>query len=113
VYPFPFTNASIRNCIIYGGLEDELLVDSVNAPGFVFDYAFKNCNIRSTKSFNANYQNTQKNQDPLFEDYSKLNFKILNGSPCKDAGLQIPGIIDDIEDKLRDALPDIGAYEVL
>ncbi len=112
IYPNSYTNASIRNCIIYGGIEDELLVDSVNAPGFIFNYNFRNCNIRSTNSLNANYQNTQQNQNPLFEDFSKLKFNILNTSPCRNAGMMIPGITDDICDKPRDAQPDIGAYEV-
>jgi hypothetical protein len=112
VYSFPYTNASIRNCIIYGGIEDELLVDSVNATGYIFNYNFKNCNIRSTKSLNSNYQNTQQNQNPLFEDFSKQKFNILSTSPCRNAGMNIPEIIDDICDKLRDAQPDIGAYEV-
>lgn len=111
VIPFPYMKASIRNCIIYGGLEDELLVDSVNAQGFIFDYEFKNCNIRSTKSLNANYQNTQQNQNPLFEDFSKQKFNLLSTSPCKNAGMLIPGITEDIDDKPRDAQPDIGAYE--
>jgi hypothetical protein len=112
VYSFPFTNALIRNCIIYGGLEDELLVDSVNASGYLFDYTFTNCNIRTTSSLDNNYLNTQQNQNPLFEDFSEQLFGLPSSSPCKNAGITIPGITDDICDKPRDAQPDIGAYEI-
>lgn len=111
VYSFPYMNASVRNCIIYGGLDDELFVDSVNAPGYTFNYSFKNCNIRSTKTLNNNYLLTQQNQNPLFEDFSKQDFRITGSSPCKNAGMFISGITDDILDKPRDGQPDIGAYE--
>ncbi len=50
--------------------------------------------------------------DPLFVDTLNRDFRLLAGSPAIDAGLVHSDLpIDDYAGMLRDALPDLGAYE--
>jgi len=49
-------------------------------------------------------------QDPLFINPLADEFYLQLGSPAIDAGVDV-GVIYDFSENLRDALPDIGAYE--
>ncbi len=54
--------------------------------------------------------------DPLFQDESIGNYHLKEGSPCINAGdpAGIPSApLTDLDGNLRDALPDMGAYEFL
>jgi len=49
--------------------------------------------------------------DPLFNDLNLLDFRLLENSPCIDAGISENAPIKDIEGNDRDDSPDAGAYE--
>jgi hypothetical protein len=105
---------SFTNCIIYGGIEDELSIDSVSNAAAPVNYVFKNCNIKSSYNFpSSNYINCQKNQDPLFSNYSEGSYKLLTGSPCIGAAFNGTGILDDYCDIIRNvSSPNIGCLEI-
>jgi hypothetical protein len=50
------------------------------------------------------------NSDPLFEDSSNTDFKLLTGSPAVNAGVNV-GLTTDYLGNLIKSSPDIGAYE--
>ncbi|MEA3308043.1 MAG: right-handed parallel beta-helix repeat-containing protein [Chloroflexota bacterium] len=50
-------------------------------------------------------------EDPLFVDVANGDFHLQADSPCIDAGTSVGAPATDIEGTLRDAIPDIGAYE--
>ncbi len=49
--------------------------------------------------------------DPLFMDVNVLDFRLLENSPCIDAGVSENAPSEDIEGNERDDSPDAGAYE--
>ena len=49
--------------------------------------------------------------DPLFNDVNLLDFRLLENSPCIDAGISENAPNKDIEGNDRDDSPDAGAYE--
>ena len=103
-------NATLYNNIIWGRLEEELLLDQIDDVGF---------NIIAEKNIvksNYSYFDTENlpNQNPLFFDTSENDYHLdsLGESPAVDAGLQL-NIPTDLDGNTRDELPDIGAYEYL
>jgi hypothetical protein len=79
-------NGIIRNSIIYGTLENELICN--NKGGGAFNLSFQNCLIKA-KEVNAlvNFVGCKFNEDPLFEDYEKWNYRLKSGSPAANAGI--------------------------
>lgn len=111
-------NAYFANTIVYGDITDEVAVESV--PNIGFNYLFENCLLKTsaTTSSASNYLNCFTNQDPLFKDKTKLaNFNIKQSSAAIDkgsyalskSGITVPTV--DIENTIRIANPDLGAYE--
>lgn len=80
--------AVIRNCIIYGSLKDELICNGKNLPATQFDLKFENCLIKAETAPNplVQFVNCTLNQDPLFENYEKWNYRLKPGSPAANAG---------------------------
>jgi len=83
-----FTNVVISYNICYGG--DGAVIDTPEAGITVSN------NITAT--------------DPLLTDPANRDFTLFSESPCIDAAIDV-GITTDYLDSLRDASPDIGAYE--
>ncbi|RFC54684.1 hypothetical protein DXU93_06765 [Brumimicrobium aurantiacum] len=104
------------NSIIYGGGDTQIAYDTLTNNGAVsiaMDY--NNNFIRQADiPTNANFNNNTWNTYPSFESLEEKSYIITNGSQCKNAGnLQFPlTIMEDITGKMRDANPDIGAYEL-
>jgi len=51
--------------------------------------------------------------DPLFVDPANGDYHLLAGSPCIDAPSAATGVLLDLDGNVRDANPDIGAYEFM
>jgi hypothetical protein len=103
--------ADIRNCIVYGSLENEVFFDrKTDDPATI---ALSNCLLRSADPIPAfvTASNNKVNQDPQFVDYTKDDYHLQEGSPAKAAGQAIPGITADIDGKPRANPPSIGCYE--
>lgn len=103
--------ADIRACIIYGSLDDELVVDKKNE--FMANVQLQNCLIKLSSGLPAfvSGSNNLFNLDPSFVDIGKIDFHLNPNSPAIGKGIAIPGITKDLDGKVRPALPSIGCYE--
>lgn len=105
----PIENAYFGNCIIYGNIEDELVIDDKYSG--ILNYTFDHCLIKTELNFSSSYINCLKNQDPQFENSYENDYTLRNNSPAIDAGSGLIGVSHDINGKNRDGNPDLGAYE--
>lgn len=100
-----------KNCIIEGNLENEFDTDKHSSGNlnFLFDY----CLLRTTRSTSgASFNNIIKNpSNQVFEDGLNRDFTLKSGSPAINAGNPALGVLTDIKGNIRDANPDLGAYE--
>jgi hypothetical protein len=111
-------NAVFQNCIFWGDggtIDDEILIDKKGTDPYAvsFDhvlYKAKN-NIAA-----ATFISSIKNETPMFDsiDVSRnifdFHFNNHPNSPAVNAGTVTP-FLYDLDDKPRDANPDIGCYE--
>lgn len=100
----------IQNTIVWGSLKEELVFFD-GGQGTV-TATIQNTLMR-TETGGLSGNNNLINIDPKFIDYRELNFELDTLSPVKDVGLTslTPPVLDDLRGELRDALPDIGAFE--
>ena len=109
--------ALFQNCIFWGdngNVDDEIVVDIKDSNPFPinFDHVlYKVKNDITNGIFDAN---SIKNIDPGFDSidvsHNYYNFHLKDNSPAIDSGV-ITSFPKDLDDKSRDAKPDIGCYE--
>lgn len=99
--------ARIRNCIIYGSLEEELICNNKNAGITAYDVQFENCVIKA-KTYNpaVTFLNCFFNVDPQFVDTDKWNYRLKDGSPLRNTAL-VPVFGTNLDDG---APGNIGAF---
>jgi hypothetical protein len=105
-------NFTLVNNIIYGSLEEELLLNnSADGEQSFTTRVMQNCLLRTQQNaFNIN-QNIL-NQDPQFENYAQKKYTLNASSPAKGKAVTINTITDDLPGKTRsNSAPTIGAYE--
>ena len=107
VYRLAACNAIFNNCIIWGGLDQELSLDFIGTA--VGNAAFNSCDVK-TDSFITGSPLPIKN-DPLFINASENNYQLSSNSPCIDAGTVTVTLTVDITGFTRVGPFDIGAYE--
>lgn len=100
-------NLNVTNSIIYGNLQEELLLSITGETDS--EVRLRN-NIIRTRDETFEIGGNLLDQDPRFIDPREFNFRLDTLSPAKDAGLEI-GILIDLDGAVRDENPDIGAYE--
>lgn len=110
LYTGDMLNAYFGNCIFYGALDEEILIDPLEESETDFPYTFEHCIIKTNDTTNSHFQNSLFNQDPLFKSPYEENFHLDTLSPAIDAGLKM-GFPLDLDGVLRDEKPDIGAFE--
>jgi hypothetical protein len=106
---------NIYNSVIYGGLSNEIVYDTLNPNGVVnLNFSFKNCLIKQeTSSAHSMYENIFWNINPDFIDIGQNNFLFQNTSILNGSANPLFSLPSDILGKTRSATnPDIGAYEV-
>lgn len=104
-------NASFNNCVIYGSLDDELFCNKDESANYTV--SFTNCLLKTQTAIPdyVTVSNSILNQDPLFTDISKWDFRPMNESPMIDAGIFISPISNDLNDQPWIAPFDIGCYQ--
>jgi hypothetical protein len=112
-------NAFFGNCIIYGNLDNELIVDKYPGAGLL-EYRFENCLGRFSPDKNElsnslRFENLINNQDPRFIDWDGYIFQLDTLSPARDKGNPLTAMnypFDKIGlSRVADGNPDIGAFE--
>ncbi len=99
----------IINCIVWGGLDNELLFGSFESEGAVgIRLQLLNTIIKSTDTDLADIN--FYNQPPQFVAPQEANYRPDSLSPAIDAGVPL-GVERDLNGNLRDVQPDLGAYE--
>lgn len=110
VYCRPVVNTRFDNNVIYGNIEKELEVDTIDCG--IFDMVFNHNLIRRNETYSyANFVQNIWNQDPSFIDVTMDDFHFNAGSPLNGAADNGFANLQDIEGTFRSAEPDIGCYE--
>ncbi|MGB1247443.1 MAG: choice-of-anchor Q domain-containing protein [Chitinophagales bacterium] len=100
--------ADFTNCIVYGTLQEEILIN--NSSNGAFEYQFENCLVKTLANTDTSvYINCVVNDNPQFESTSDRDFHLTENSPCIDAGTN-NGVVDDYSFNTR-TNQDIGAFE--
>lgn len=105
-------DASIRNCIVYGSLDNE--VAFLARDGATASVALNNSLIKTDEALSGFVTGTNNiiNQNPLFVDYTKDDYHLQEGSPAIGAGVTISAITKDLDGKDRKIPPSIGCFEI-
>jgi len=105
------THFECNNSIIYGnrGSGEEEIATAAH-EGANLDYQFNNCIVKMDELDN-HYVNCIHNKDPQFVATYGQDYNLKEDSPAIDAGKTDLGITTDILGRLRNGVPDIGAYE--
>lgn len=104
------TKGLFTNCIIYGNINNEIGFSKTD--NIALEYSFENTAVKWESSIenNAYFTNCLNNTNPNFSDITKLNFRLTAASSMINKG-KTTGISKDLDDKSRDAQPDLGCYE--
>jgi len=97
------------NSVIYGDLDEELLIDKGGSAAFTADFLG---NLIKSKSKPFAGITNLYNRDPRFRNIMEGNFAPDTLSPLHNAGILLtPPVTTDLEGKPRIGVPDIGAFE--
>jgi len=110
VYNGILEEAYFGDCIFYGPLEEEILIDPYPGTENEFTYLFDYCLLKSSLGESLNTQNSFFNEDPLFIKPYEFDFHLDALSPAIDRGV-LMGNPFDLDAVLRDEKPDLGAFE--
>jgi hypothetical protein len=112
------TTTNFQNCIIFGDLQTnkEILFDAVSGTDSAFHYTFDHCLLRTDLNTNSsNFINcivgNDDNDFAKFTNYISSDYTLQAISPAVNSGSASIGVLDDLNDKSRDAQPDMGCYE--
>jgi hypothetical protein len=105
--------SSFVNCVIWGSLENEMVLDKLDAAGY--DLTLEHCLIKKKISEDpipgyVSQQGNIINQDPIFSDQAKWNYRLQANSPLINTGKTIT-ISKDLDDNVWVPPFDIGCYQ--
>lgn len=110
--------ADFKNCIVYGNLETEIVLDELEGAGdfvYYFDHVLMKVDTSVHTSDPSYFNNIWKNEDPGFISAYEDNYELDTLAFAQDIGavdiatafpVDILGV-----NRLQDAGPDLGAYE--
>jgi len=103
--------AAMRNCIVYGSLDSEIVCSAV--PEAAADLQMDHCLLRmgDVREPFVHFTDCIFNEDPLFKDTQKGDYRLKEGSPAIGKGNPSFTPPIDIEGKTRDGNSDIGCYK--
>ncbi len=108
VYLIGDANFNCRNSIVYGNrLEGEFGTSTMNEAQN--NYHFDHCIVRYD-NYDEHFSQCM-NKDPKFVNNSLQDCNLQENSPAIDAGSSDVGFTTDLLGRLRNGLPDIGAFE--
>lgn len=97
------------NSVIYGDLQEELLLDKGGSAAFTTDFSG---NLMKSKAKPFGGTTNIYNRDPLFKNINSGDFAPDTLSPLHNAGILLtPPVTIDLDGKPRIGIPDIGAFE--
>lgn len=107
-------NVLIENSIVHGTLDEEFELDK--ASGAAFDFVFDHVILKVDEediSDPAKYKEIIQNPaGSLFPDIKKGDYSLIEGAPAINKG-KTTAVTTDITGAMRDAQPDLGAYEFI
>lgn len=102
-----------NNCVIYGGGDEEVVMDTIDQGGVTISLIYRNCDLRLPSSANPMFSNCLFNQSPAFKDTGNDDFTVWSTSALIDAGNISFSLLKDILDNDRSLISaDIGVYEI-
>ncbi len=101
----------MRNCIVYGSLDSEIVCDSLG--GATASFRMENCLLKmgSVRENFVKFKDCIFNKDPEFKDKQNQDFHLTASSPAKGAGHNTRPV-DDLDGNLRSSGSDIGCYRL-
>lgn len=105
-------DAVLRNCIVYGSLDSEIICDQVS--GTPASVRLDHCLLKIGDVIDVSFIHITAsilNQDPLFKKIEDNDFHLKASSPAIAAGVNIPSIDKDLEGNSRAGVNDIGCYK--
>lgn len=105
-------NAVMRNCIVYGSLDSEIVCDAVQDASAALRMDHCLLNMGTVRESFITFTDCIFNKDPLFTNTSKGDYTLKEGSPAIGAGTDFAAPNDDIKGNLRTSV-DIGCYQRL
>ncbi len=104
-------NSNFKNCIIFGYNEEEFV--AAKKDDFAASITLDHCLIKHKEPLPAFVSTSAliENQDPLFLDMSKSDFRLNASSPAINKGIAAGVLPLDINGISRSATPTMGAYE--
>ena len=104
-------NATLRNCVIWGSMDQELYTTKLSQAAY--NLTLDHCLYKKNDTLAAGITLTNNivNKDPMFVNYQNWDYHPQAGSPLIDNGVSIPALTDDLDGNPRAGVPDIGCYE--
>ncbi|MGY6561675.1 MAG: hypothetical protein ACXITV_06180 [Luteibaculaceae bacterium] len=113
IFVRPVTNTRFDNCIFWGPLQNEFLVEMIpeGNPQFVFNH----CIIRTNDTYENPlfFQNLFVNQAPGFVNTAQKNFNLTVNAFARGIGDPNFSNFEDLNGTIRPSIPAIGAFEFL
>jgi hypothetical protein len=112
---FANLNAVMRNCIVYGSLDSEVVFDTTGSPaGTQANLLMDHCLLKmgSVREPFVTFTSCLFNQDPLFKNSANGDFTLMSNSPAINSGTSIgaPGANILGVNWGGTTIPDIGCY---
>jgi hypothetical protein len=114
-YYYGDLNGRMRNCIVYGSLDSEIVCSAAPEAGANFHMDHCLLKMGSVRESFVQFTGCIFNEDPLFNGTSKNDYHLKEGSPAINSGADVGTAIGptDLDDNIRvkEGTIDIGCYE--
>jgi hypothetical protein len=102
-----------KNCVIYGNLDTEIAMDTIQMAGVVLNFDFNYSVFKSETTYTDTFYGTNLfwNLVPLFSNPSEKDFTFSFSSSLSNKGIN-SAVSSDIFGQPRNNPPDIGAVEL-
>lgn len=104
-------NSEFNNCIAFGTIDDEFIVDTLDCGGTTVDFQVRYSVLKNSNPYTySNYSSIKWNENPAFVDAQESDFHLQAGSPSIGAGNIVYSTISDIEGNPWGATIESGCY---